>query len=85
MRHAAFACPWLVSSLHPGERDRVLDEAPRPMRIMWSLSQRRYARLVEAAFGPSIRRHLGVVPDYPSPAPVRRPQPAERDLHLVTA
>jgi hypothetical protein len=85
VRHAAFACPWLVSSLHPGERDHVLAAAPRPMRIMWSLSQRRYARLVEAAFGPATRRHLAVVPDLPTIAPLPLPEPADRSLHLVTA
>jgi len=85
VRHAAFACPWLVSSLHPGEREQILAGAPRPMRIMWSLSQRRYARLVEAAFGPATRRHLAVVPDLPTITPIPQPVPADRTLHLVTA
>jgi hemerythrin-like domain-containing protein len=45
-----FYVPWIVEAVDGDVRERLLAEAPMPMRILWWATRGRHARLVEAAF-----------------------------------
>ncbi|MET0911362.1 MAG: hemerythrin domain-containing protein [Ilumatobacteraceae bacterium] len=45
-----FYVPWIVDAVHGDVRERLLAEAPLPMRILWWATRGRHARLVATAF-----------------------------------
>jgi hemerythrin-like domain-containing protein len=47
----AFAVPWFVAALDDEGRERVRAAAPRSMRLLYRLTRRSHARLVDRAFG----------------------------------
>ena len=51
IRQAMFTAPWYMATVDAETAARTLREAPRPLRIIYALTRRRYARLVERAFG----------------------------------
>jgi Hemerythrin HHE cation binding domain len=46
-----FTVPWFVSNIDDDERAPLLATFPAPMRILWRLTRRGYARRTSAAFG----------------------------------
>ncbi|MBV9952665.1 MAG: hemerythrin domain-containing protein [Acidimicrobiia bacterium] len=46
----AFAIPWSVDAVEPGDRRQLLARATPEVRLVWKLHQGRYERLVTAAF-----------------------------------
>jgi hemerythrin-like domain-containing protein len=50
-KQAAFTVPFVVSYTTAAEFERMLTEAPRPMRILWRLTRRGHARLARRALG----------------------------------
>jgi hypothetical protein len=50
-KQAAFTVPFVVSYTTAAEFERMLAEAPRPMRVLWRLTRRRHARLARLALG----------------------------------
>jgi hypothetical protein len=50
-RHAPFAVPWILSAATPGERTRVLGQAPVAFKLLWYASRRRHARNSARALG----------------------------------
>jgi hemerythrin-like domain-containing protein len=51
VRQAMFTAPWYMATVDAETAARTLREAPRPLRIIYALTRRSYARLVEQAFG----------------------------------
>jgi hemerythrin-like domain-containing protein len=51
IRQAMFTAPWYMATVDAATAARTLREAPRPLRIIYALTRRSYARLVEQAFG----------------------------------
>lgn len=51
LRQALFTVPWYMATAEPTTAERTRREAPLPLRIIYVLTRRRYARLVERAFG----------------------------------
>ena len=51
IRQAMFTAPWYMATVDAETAARTLREAPRPLRIIYALTRRSYARLVEQAFG----------------------------------
>lgn len=49
-----FTVPWFVAMLPADEAATLLAEAPLPMRILWRVCRRSYARLTRAAFAGSL-------------------------------
>jgi hemerythrin-like domain-containing protein len=47
----AFAIPWSVDAVEPGDRASLVARATPEVRLVWKLHQGRYERLVTAAFG----------------------------------
>jgi hypothetical protein len=46
----AFAIPWSVDAVEPGDRPALIARATPEVRLVWKLHQGRYERLVTAAF-----------------------------------
>jgi hypothetical protein len=46
----AFAIPWSVDAVEPGDRASLIARATPEVRLVWKLHQGRYERLVTAAF-----------------------------------
>jgi hypothetical protein len=53
LRELAFAVPWMMDHATTEERDRLLAEAPLPLKVLWRATRRRYARIVGGAFAGS--------------------------------
>jgi hemerythrin-like domain-containing protein len=51
IRQAIFTAPWYMATVDAETAARTLQEAPRALRIIYTLSRRSYARLVAKAFG----------------------------------
>jgi hypothetical protein len=51
LKQLAFTVPWIVSHLDGEERARTLAEAPLPMRLLWRVTRRGYARRAAYALG----------------------------------
>jgi hemerythrin-like domain-containing protein len=51
IRQAMFTAPWYMATVDAETAARTLREAPRPLGIIYALTRRSYARLVEQAFG----------------------------------
>ena len=51
LRQAGFVVPWLLSSVSGDDRRRLLDTAPLPLKAVWVLNRRPYARLAATALG----------------------------------
>jgi hypothetical protein len=51
IRQAMFTAPWYMATVDAETAARTLRDAPRPLRIIYALTRRSYARLVEQAFG----------------------------------
>jgi hemerythrin-like domain-containing protein len=51
VRQALFTVPWYMATAEPEASARTLAEAPLPLKIIYRLTRRRYARLVQQAFG----------------------------------
>ena len=51
IRQAMFTAPWYMATVDAETAARTLREAPRALRIIYTLTRRSYARLVEQAFG----------------------------------
>jgi hemerythrin-like domain-containing protein len=51
IRQAMFTAPWYMATVDAETAARTLREAPRPLRIIYALTRRSYARLVQQAFG----------------------------------
>jgi hemerythrin-like domain-containing protein len=47
----AFAIPWSIDAVEPGDRPALVARATPEVRLVWRLNQGRYERLVSAAFG----------------------------------
>lgn len=50
-RQALFTVPWFMATTTAETAERTLASAPRALRIVHRLTRRRYARMVQAAFG----------------------------------
>jgi len=50
-KQAFWTVPWLVANVDAETQAKLMAEAPLPLRIVWRLSRRRYARLEEEALG----------------------------------
>lgn len=50
-RQLLFTVPWAVCAGDPETRAQVLAEAPAPIRVIWALTRRRYARRTALAMG----------------------------------
>jgi hemerythrin-like domain-containing protein len=50
---ALFTAPWFMATLDPEMAAKTLRAAPLPLRFVYFLGRRRYARLVRTAFGAS--------------------------------
>jgi hemerythrin-like domain-containing protein len=50
-RQAAFSVPFVVSSVSPEERVRLIAEAPLPLRALYRMTRGHYDRMTAAAFG----------------------------------
>ena len=53
VRQAAFTLPWLMASATADEQRHLVATAPSPLRLLWALTRRRYARLAARALGPA--------------------------------
>lgn len=53
-KQAAFTIPFIAEGAPPGRWAAMLATAPLPLRILYRLTWRRHARLVDAAFGPDV-------------------------------
>jgi hemerythrin-like domain-containing protein len=51
IRQAMFTAPWYMATVDAETAARTWREAPRALRIIYTLTHRSYARLVERAFG----------------------------------
>jgi hemerythrin-like domain-containing protein len=51
IRQAMFTAPWYMATVDAETAARTLREAPRALRIIYTLTRRSYARLVTNAFG----------------------------------
>jgi hemerythrin-like domain-containing protein len=51
VRQALFTVPWYMATAEPSAAARTLAEAPLPLKIVHRITRRRYARLVQQAFG----------------------------------
>ena len=50
-KQAFWTVPWLVANVDDATKQKLMVEAPLPLRIVWYLSRRRYARSERAALG----------------------------------
>jgi hemerythrin-like domain-containing protein len=50
-RQMAFTVPWLVSHLEGEEKDELLATAPLPLKVLWWVTRRPYARRTAYALG----------------------------------
>ena len=50
-KQAFWTVPWLLANVDRETGDRLIAEAPLPLRIVWRLGRRRYARLESEALG----------------------------------
>lgn len=48
---ALFTAPWFIASVDPEVGAETLRSAPLPLKVVYRLGRKRYARLAEAAFG----------------------------------
>ena len=48
---ALFTAPWFMATLDPEMAAQTLRAAPLPLKVVYLLGRRRYARLVRTAFG----------------------------------
>ncbi len=52
LRTQVFTVPFMVEAMQPGgERETLMASAPMPLRVLYRLTRRRYARMTGAAFG----------------------------------
>jgi hemerythrin-like domain-containing protein len=51
VRQALFTVPWYMAAAEPDTAARTLAEAPASLKIVYRFTRRRYARLVQQAFG----------------------------------
>ena len=51
LRQALFTAPWYMATVDAETAARTLREAPLPLKVVYKLTRRGYARLVETAFG----------------------------------
>ncbi len=56
LRQLVFTVPWMMATLRPDAAERLRAGARLPMRVLWRTTRRRYARLLEQAFGNSLDR-----------------------------
>ncbi len=53
VRQALFTVPWFMATAAPEDAARTYSVAPLPLKVVWRLTRRRYARLEAVAFGPN--------------------------------
>jgi hemerythrin-like domain-containing protein len=51
LRQALFTAPWYMATVDAETAQRTLREAPVALKVVYALTRRNYARLVETAFG----------------------------------
>ena len=51
LRQAMFTAPWFMATVDAETAARTLREAPLPLRVIYALTRRGYARLAATAFG----------------------------------
>lgn len=53
---ALFTAPWFIATIDPETAAKTLRAAPLPLKVVYYLGRRRYARLARRAFGASATR-----------------------------
>jgi hemerythrin-like domain-containing protein len=51
LKDMLFTCPWLVASADPETRDRIFENVPAALKLLWKLTRRGYARRASYALG----------------------------------